>query len=208
MNFDYIKEAEPSTDDLRQLYDSLYQNLEKAEELYWTKPQRCGMMLRRATEKICRIYNGYYEIRFPESATLEDYLCYTGDDDHTAMVSRFLCVVRKEQRDRLEWLRVWGDECIFMEKNPDQIRHNADKLYLIVKKMMVYMLEATKEMCTRIDHMENLHGKSFIDTILPGYQSEEEIEALEEKRKKEQKKSFWASLFGREKKTGEKHVTD
>lgn len=73
MNFDYIKEAEPSTDDLRQLYDSLYQNLEKAEELYWTKPQRCGMMLRRATEKICRIYNGYYEIHFPESATLEDY---------------------------------------------------------------------------------------------------------------------------------------
>ncbi len=64
MNFDYIKEAEPSTDDLRQLYDSLYQNLEKAEELYWTKPQRCGMMLRRATEKICRIYNGYYEIHF------------------------------------------------------------------------------------------------------------------------------------------------
>ena len=54
MNFDYIKEAEPSTDDLRQLYDSLYQNLEKAEELYWTKPQRCGMMLRKATEKICR----------------------------------------------------------------------------------------------------------------------------------------------------------
>ena len=81
MNFDYIKEAEPSTDDLRQLYDSLYQNLEKAEELYWTKPQRCGMMLRKATEKICRIYNGYYEINFPESATLEEYLCYTGDDD-------------------------------------------------------------------------------------------------------------------------------
>lgn len=137
MNFDYIKEAEPSTDDLRQLYDSLYQNLEKAEELYWTKPQRCGMMLRKATEKICRIYNGYYEINFPESATLEEYLCYTGDDDHNAMVSRFLSVVRKEQRDRLEWLRVWGDECVFMEENPDQIRHNADKLYLNVKKMMV-----------------------------------------------------------------------
>ena len=144
MNFDYIKEAEPSTDDLRQLYDSLYQNLEKAEELYWTKPQRCGMMLRKATEKICRIYNGYYEINFPESATLEEYLCYTGDDDHNAMVSRFLSVVRKEQRDRLEWLRVWGDECVFMEENPDQIRHNADKLYLNVKKMMVYMMEATK----------------------------------------------------------------
>ena len=182
MNFDYIKEAEPSTDDLRQLYDSLYQNLEKAEELYWTKPQRCGMMLRKATEKICRIYNGYYEINFPESATLEEYLCYTGDDDHNAMVSRFLSVVRKEQRDRLEWLRVWGDECVFMEENPDQIRHNADKLYLNVKKMMVYMMEATKEMCTRIDHMENLQGRSFADDILPGYQSEEELEALEEQR--------------------------
>ena len=128
MNFDYIKEAEPSTDDLRQLYDSLYQNLEKAEELYWTKPQRCGMMLRKATEKICRIYNGYYEINFPESATLEEYLCYTGDDDHNAMVSRFLSVVRKEQRDRLEWLRVWGDECVFMEENPD-IEVQNDSIY-------------------------------------------------------------------------------
>ena len=140
------------------------------------------MMLRKATEKICRIYNGYYEINFPESATLEEYLCYTGDDDHNAMVSRFLSVVRKEQRDRLEWLRVWGDECVFMEENPDQIRHNADKLYLNVKKMMVYMMEATKEMCTRIDHMENLQGRSFADDILPGYQSEEELEALEEQR--------------------------
>ena len=60
------------------------------------------------------------------------------------MVSRFLSVVRKEQRDRLEWLRVWGDECVFMEENPDQIRHNADKLYLNVKKMMVYMMEVFK----------------------------------------------------------------
>ena len=85
----------------------------------------------------------------------------------------------------------------FMEENPDQIRHNADKLYLNVKKMMVYMMEATKEMCTRIDHMENLQGRSFADDILPGYQSEEELEALEEQRQKEQRKSFWSSLFER-----------
>ena len=109
-------------------------------------------------------------------------------------------VVRKEQRDRLEWLRVWGDECVFMEENPDQIRHNADKLYLNVKKMMVYMMEATKEMCLRIDHMENLQGRSFADDILPGYQSEEELEALEEQRQKEQRKSFWSSLFGKKEK--------
>ena len=88
----------------------------------------------------------------------------------------------------------------FMEENPDQIRHNADKLYLNVKKMMVYMMEATKEMCLRIDHMENMQGRSFADDILPGYQSEEELEALEEQRQKEQRKSFWSSLFGKKEK--------
>ena len=220
MNFDYIKEAEPSTDDLRQLYDSLYQNLEKAEELYWTKPQRCGMMLRRATEKICRIYNGYYEIHFPESATLEDYLCYTGDDDHNAMVSRlsckklviFICITPDRKNGHARNFHacplynfslassVERRKCLLMEENPDQIRHNADKLYLNVKKMMVYMMEATKEMCLRIDHMENLQGRSFADDILPGYQSEEELEALEEQRQKEQRKSFWSSLFGKKEK--------
>ena len=62
------------------------------------------------------------------------------------------------------------------------------------------MMEATKEMCTRIDHMENLQGRSFADDILPGYQSEEELEALEEQRQKEQRKSFWSSLFGKKEK--------
>lgn len=57
MNFDFIKDAEPSTEELKQLYNSLYANLEEAEQVYWEKPQKCGMMLRRATEKICRIYN-------------------------------------------------------------------------------------------------------------------------------------------------------
>ncbi len=97
--------------------------------------------------------------------------------------------------------KVYEDQiAAFMEENPDQIRHNADKLYLNVKKMMVYMMEATKEMCTRIDHMENLQGRSFADDILPGYQSEEELEALEEQRQKEQRKSFWSSLFGKKEK--------
>ena len=59
-------------------------------------------------------------------------------------------------------------------------------------------------MCLRIDHMENLQGRSFADDILrgggPGYQSEEELEALEEQRQKEQRKSFWSSLFGKKRK--------
>lgn len=197
MNFDYIKDAEPSTDELKKLYASLYENLREAEELYWTKPQKSGMLLRKATEKICRIYNGYYEIGFFDSATLEDYLCYTKDEDHNVMVSRFLSVVRKEQRDRLEWLRVWGDECVFLESNPEQIRHNEDKLYLNVKKMMAQMLEVTREMCMRMNHMENLEHKNFRDDILPGYQTEEEIRKLEKMKKRETKKNFWNSLVGK-----------
>lgn len=60
-------------------------------------------------------------------------------------------------------------------------------------------------------------GRSFADDILPGYQSEEELEALEEQRQKEQRKSFWSSLFGKKKSSiaftekatmGEKHVKD
>ena len=36
---------------------------------------------------------------FPESATLEEYLCYTGDDDHNAMVSRFFkCCEKRAER--------------------------------------------------------------------------------------------------------------
>ena len=54
MNFDFIKDAEPSTEELKQLYNSLYANLEEAEQVYWEKPQKCGMMLRRATEKMKR----------------------------------------------------------------------------------------------------------------------------------------------------------
>ncbi|MFR4126313.1 MAG: hypothetical protein ACLT08_00805 [Roseburia inulinivorans] len=200
MNFDYIKEAEPSTDDLRQLYDSLYQNLEKAEELYWTKPQRCGMMRagqrKRSAVFIMAIMKSIFRrvLRWKIISVIQEMMIIM------PWSAVFLSVVRKEQRDRLEWLRVWGDECVFMEENPDQIRHNADKLYLNVKKMMVYMMEATKEMCLRIDHMENLQGRSFADDILPGYQSEEELEALEEQRQKEQRKSFWSSLFGKKEK--------
>ena len=37
MNFDYIKEAEPSTDDLRQLYDSLYPKFGKSRGIILDK---------------------------------------------------------------------------------------------------------------------------------------------------------------------------
>lgn len=187
MNFDYIKDAQPKTEQLKKLYDCLYKNLREAEELYWSRPQKSGMLLRKAAENICRIYNSYYEIGFSEDAGLEDYLCYTADDSHNVMVSRFLSVIRKEQRDHLEWLRVWGDECVFMEVNPDETDHNADRIYLNVKKMMVSMLDVTREMCEKLDHMKNLEKRIFEDRILPGYQTEEEIRELEKQHEKEEK---------------------
>ena len=203
MNFDYIKEAEPKNEELAERYEALYRHLEHAEELYWEKPQSCGVLLRKAAEEICKIYNCNYEIGFPESAVLEDYLCYTGEDAHNAMVSRFLSVVRQEQRDRLEWLRVWGDECASLEQNPQEIQKSDDKLYLDTKKMMFAMLEATKEMCTRIDHMENLEQWIFEENILPGYKTQEELDQIEEERKlqekkqKKKKKSFLEVFFGK-----------
>ena len=135
---------------------------------------------------------------------LEGYLCYTGEEAHNVMVSRFLSVVRKEQRDHLEWLRVWGDECIFMDENPHEISRSQDKLYLNVKKMMTAMLNVTREMCEKIDRMEQLEKTTFDDTALPGYQSEEELEELlwqqEEEARKERRKNFFARLLGKEKK--------
>ena len=40
MNFDYIKEAEPSTDDLRQLYDSLYAKFGKSRGIILDRNHR------------------------------------------------------------------------------------------------------------------------------------------------------------------------
>lgn len=188
MNFDYMRKASPNTEDLKALYESLYLDLEAAEQLYWSEPQQCGVLLRGAAVKICRIYNCFYELEFPEEALLEDYLCYTSEEGHNMMVSRFLSVVRADQRDYLEWIRVWGDECIFMSKHPDELQKNQDKLYLNVKKMMIRMLDVTRELCKKLDHMEDLDELVFKDTILPGYQSEEEKKIQELQVKREHKK--------------------
>ncbi len=37
------------------------------------KPQECGIILRQTTERICRIYNTYYQIGYPQNASLEEF---------------------------------------------------------------------------------------------------------------------------------------
>ena len=109
MNFEFIRECRLESDELQAMYDNVLQELERAEHYYWRKPQECGIILRQTTERICRIYNTYYQIGYPQNASLEEFLCYTDENEHNVMVSRFLSVVRKEQRDRLNKLRVLCD---------------------------------------------------------------------------------------------------
>lgn len=194
MNFDYIQDAKPETEELKNLYASLYRDLEEAEAVYWSDLKKCAMLLRQVAEKVCHVYNSYYTVGYPEGNTLESYLCYTDDEENNVMVSRFLSVVRTEQRDRLEWIRVWGDECAQMDVSSEMSRENADKLYLNVKKMMVYILDVTREMCEKIDHMEELDGWIFEEDLLPGYLSEEERKKQEKKQDKENKKSIFSFL--------------
>ncbi len=112
MNFDFLKECQSGTEELCGLLDAVRQDLEEAEQCYFRSPRESGIFLRRAAEKICLIYNAYYELGFPAETSLEGFLCYTGEEAHNAAVSRFLSAVRKEQRDRLNKLRVLGDDCM------------------------------------------------------------------------------------------------
>ena len=62
MNFEFIRERRLESDELQAMYDNVLQELERAEHYYWRKPQECGIILRQTTERICRIYNTYYQI--------------------------------------------------------------------------------------------------------------------------------------------------
>jgi len=61
MNFEFIRECRLESDELQTMYDNVLQELERAEHYYWRKPQECGIILRQTTERICRIYNTYYQ---------------------------------------------------------------------------------------------------------------------------------------------------
>lgn len=167
MNFDFIKECKMESAQLQEMYKEVADELEKAEWCYWSKPQECGIILRGVAERICRIYNTYYQVGYPEEASLEEFLCYTDNDAHNAMVSRFLSVVRKEQRDRLNKLRVLGDDCIWGEEGDNRGMTFEDRMSQNVKRMMETMMEATKDMCGKINKRDDVLDKSFLEEALP-----------------------------------------
>lgn len=167
VNFEFLKECRIESAELLAMYEALSQKLEKAEWCYRETPQECGILLRECAEQICRIYNTYYDAGFPEETALEEFLCYTDNDAHNAMVSRFLSVVRKEQRDRLTKLRVLGDDCVLGEEGPNQGMTFEDRMSQNAKRMMETMMDVTKDMCQKINKRDDVSDKFFFENALP-----------------------------------------
>lgn len=200
MNFDFLKECNVESAELQTMYEAVYIELEKAEKKYWKNPQECGIILRGVAEKICRIYNLYYEIGCPKTYSLEEFLCYTDEEKHNAMVSRFLSTVRKEQRDRLNKLRVLGDDCIWGEEAPDQGMTFDDRMSKNAKKMMEAVMEVLKEMCERINKRDDVHDLSFRESELPE-KKEDILSERVEANQGQEKRSFVQRIFGGRKRT-------
>lgn len=191
MNFEFLKECRMESPELQEIYDTISGELEQAEWSYWKNPQECGRILRGAAENICRGYNIYYQVGCPEGYLLEEFLCYTDDDAHNALVSRFLSVVRKEQRDRLNKLRVLGDDCILGEAAPDQGMTFEDRMSQNARRMMETMMEVLKDMCGKINKRDDLQTAVFLEETLPEPREEE---VPKEKVEKE-KKSWFRRIF-------------
>lgn len=193
MNFEFLKECRMESPKLQEMYETISEELERAEWCYWKNPQECGIILRGTAERICRVYNAYYQVGCPAEISLEGFLCYTDDDGHNAMVSRFLSVVRKEQRDRLNKLRVLGDDCVLGENAPDQGMTFEDRMSQNAKRMMDTMMEVLKDMCGKINKRDDIQDRSFSEEALPE-QKEQTVEEESEEQKTEEKKSWFGGL--------------
>lgn len=186
MNFEFLGNCEITEDWMRDAYKKLGDNLKEAEEIYRRNPAKCGVILRGTVADICRIYNRYYEIGFDESASIEEFLCYTGDDAHNVLVSRFLSVVRKEQRDKLTKLRVLGDDCC-RGRGEESSREFEDRMAGNAKRMMETMMGTLTVMCTKINGQTGIEKLRFEEGILPAKEQEELCE--------EKKQSLFSRIF-------------
>lgn len=196
MNFDFLKECRIEDAKLQEMYDSIIEQIEAAEWKYWREPQECGIILRSVAEQICKVYNYYYQAGYPEETSLEEFLCYTDQDAHNAMVSRFLSVLRREQRDRLNKLRVYGDDCILGREAPDQGMTFEDRMAQNAKHMMETMMEVTKNMCERINKRDDVYDEFFLEEGLPEtYESVFGVKK-EDAGREPQKKSWLGKILG------------
>lgn len=167
-NFEFLRECRMESEELQAMYDAIGEELERAEREYRKNPGACGVILRGVAEQICRVYNLYYEIGCPQDHSLEQFLCYTQEEAHNVQVSRFLSAVRKEQRDRLNRLRVLGDDCIWGEDAPDGGMTSEDRMAQNARRMMDTVTETLKGMCARLNGRDDLGEIHFAESRLPG----------------------------------------
>lgn len=177
MNFEFIRECRLESDELQAMYDNVLQELERAEHYYWRKPQECGIILRQTTERICRIYNTYYQIGYLERFAGRVFVLY-GRKRAQRDGEPVLSVVRKEQRDRLNKLRVLGDDCIWGEEAPDQGMTFEDRMGQNARHMMETMMEVTKDMCEKINKRNDVFDEFFLEEALPETKEEAGKETL------------------------------
>lgn len=168
MNFTFLKECEIKDPKMRQEYEEVYRDLERAEESYWKNPRESGILLRGTAEKICGIYNRYYQVGFGAETSLKEFLCYTDNDIHNEMVSHFLSAIRTVQRDRLNKLRVLGDDCILGEETPQGSMSLEDRMLQNAERMMDTMMETLIEMYAGIHGRTDFGGHQFNVKDLPG----------------------------------------
>lgn len=196
MNFDFMMECEIKDPKIKAAYDEIYKELVDAEAHYWKEPQQSGILFRKTAERICRFYNDYYEIGFPEGTLLEEFLCYTDKEEHNVLVSRFFSMV-KDQRDRLNKLRVLGDDCIWGEEGPDRGMEFCDRMAQDAEKMADAMMEVIKDMCRHFNGRTDVDDRLFYIDWVPDYSEEERFPKKEEVKKR--RLSIFSRFFWRKK---------
>ena len=196
MNFDFMMECEIKDPKIKAAYDEIYKELVDAEAHYWKEPQQSGILFRKTAERICRFYNDYYEIGFPEGTLLEEFLCYTDKEEHNVLVSRFFSMV-KDQRDRLNKLRVLGDDfhhgiCHLLRI----LRHTVTKLHSAVRSLFSpdAMMEVIKDMCRHFNGRTDVDDRLFYIDWVPDYSEEERFPKKEEVKKR--RLSIFSRFFG------------
>lgn len=167
MNFDFLRECKLEDAQMQEMYDDICRDLEKAEWKYWRAPQECGIILRGVAEKVCRVYNFYYDIGCPVNYALEEFLCYSEEEAHNAQVSYFLSTVRTEQRDRLNRLRILGDDCIWGGEAPERGMPLEERMAQNAKKMMETVMEVLRDMCVKINKRDDVSDVHFLEEELP-----------------------------------------
>lgn len=182
MNFEFWKECKSQHERFRPYYEKMSDLLMEAENCYWESPVKCSQLLQIAAKEICQVYNHFFELDFAEEASLTEMLCYSGDDEHDKKVSKFLCAVSDQQRNQLNQIRVLGEECVFLEANPEHRDAQADKLYLNVKKMMIAMMDCLKHLLLLVEERVDEDELEFDEDKVPGEPPRKPVP---------QKQSFW-----------------